>query len=142
VPQAAAEPAPAPEPALAAAPPSPERARLALEGVTGIRFENDRDVIRAESEEILREVAAVLERHPEVRRVRVEGHTDSNGSAAHNTRLSDRRASAVRRWLVERGGIDAARLEAQGYGPSRPVADNATDEGRARNRRVELRVLE
>ena len=81
----------------------------------------------------------MLAAHPEIASVRVEGHTDSRGSVAHNTSLSDRRAKAVRRWLIEKG-IAPARLSARGYGPSRPVADNATAEGRAANRRVEFHL--
>jgi outer membrane protein OmpA-like peptidoglycan-associated protein len=142
----APEPAPVavPEAAIAAAPPPAEGIlwRRELEGLRQIQFETDRDVIRPESEEILRAVASILSRHPEVQRVRVEGHTDAKGSAPHNTHLSDRRARAVTRWLVERGGIDPARLEARGYGPGQPVADNATEEGRASNRRVVFRIVE
>jgi MYXO-CTERM domain-containing protein len=129
-------------PAEASAPALTAQARRDLEGVHPIRFENDKDVIRPESEGILRELASLLSRHPEFSRVRVEGHTDSKGSRGHNTRLSDRRAAAVREWLVGIGGVDAARLEAHGYGPSQPVADNHTEEGRARNRRVEFRIVE
>jgi OOP family OmpA-OmpF porin len=68
----------------------------------------------------------------------IEGHTDSNGADAYNQRLSEQRAKAVRDYMVSMG-IDPARLEAKGYGESQPVADNATPEGRAQNRRVVLR---
>jgi len=71
----------------------------------------------------------------------VAGHTDNTGSAATNRRLSLERATAVRRYLMLRG-VPGDRLVAQGYGPSSPVAPNATAEGRARNRRVELRRLD
>lgn len=72
--------------------------------------------------------------------LRVEGHTDSTGNPALNDELSQRRAEAVRAAMIERG-VSADRLVAAGYGPSRPVGDNATEEGRARNRRIELRIL-
>ena len=70
----------------------------------------------------------------------VEGHTDSVGTDAYNQRLSERRANAVRDVLVNQHGLDASRVDAVGYGESRPVADNSTEEGRAINRRVEAEV--
>jgi outer membrane protein OmpA-like peptidoglycan-associated protein len=69
-----------------------------------------------------------------------EGHTDAIGSDAYNQSLSERRAEAVRRYLIN-GGITPERIRTEGFGESRPVASNETDEGRAQNRRVELRVL-
>jgi outer membrane protein OmpA-like peptidoglycan-associated protein len=110
-----------------------------IEILQQIQFENDRDVLRPESEAVLRDVAAVLAAHPEIAKVRIEGHTDSKGNAGYNTVLSERRALAVRRWLVEHG-IAGERLLAKGFGPTRPIADNDTAEGRARNRRVEFRI--
>ena len=105
-----------------------------------VHFATDRDVILQESFELLNQVARVLRENPQLTRVRVEGHTDSKGPAAHNVELSQRRARTVREFLVK-GGIAAGRLESQGYGPSRPIASNDTDEGRARNRRVEFAIL-
>ena len=70
----------------------------------------------------------------------VEGHTDSVGNAAYNQKLSERRAAAVRDTLVNQYGVEANRVNAVGYGKDRPVADNATSEGRAINRRVEASV--
>lgn len=85
----------------------------------------------------LQRFAALLSRHPDWE-VTVEGHTDNIGSAAYNLDLSTRRAQAVRAVLVGRFAIPAARLEAKGYGLTRPVESNATDQGRAHNRRVEV----
>jgi outer membrane protein OmpA-like peptidoglycan-associated protein len=73
--------------------------------------------------------------------IRVEGYTDSQGSAASNLALSQARAEAVRAALVERG-VSAERLQSKGFGMERPVADNATAEGRARNRRIEFRSVD
>jgi outer membrane protein OmpA-like peptidoglycan-associated protein len=87
-------------------------------------------------------VAGTLSAHPEIARIRIEGHTDSQGSAVRNTLLSEKRAQAVRLWLMEKGGIAGARLEARGYGPTQPVAPNKTAAGRSKNRRVEFRILE
>ena len=85
----------------------------------------------------LNEVAqALTEQNPESKMI-VEGHTDSQGSAASNQDLSQRRAQSVRDYLVSRG-IAADRITAQGVGPTRPIADNASAEGRANNRRVEI----
>lgn len=126
-------------------PPEPVLVKLTKEKIEilqSVQFETGKDVIRPESEALLTEVAGVLAAHPELTRVLVEGHTDAQGAKAFNVTLSEQRAKAVKRWLVERGGIDAARLTAEGYGPTRPIDTNDTKEGRARNRRVEFRIVE
>ena len=97
--------------------------------------------IRPRSFTLLDQVVSVLETHPDVVRVQVEGHTDSTGSARTNTALSQARAESVVAYLVSHG-IDRARLDARGFGPSRPLATNVTRTGREANRRVEFRVLE
>ncbi len=107
-----------------------------------VQFEAGHDRILPESEKLLRDVASVIAGHPEIARVRVEGYSDTSGRAGPNIALSDTRAKSVKRWLVEKGGVAPSRLEAKGYGPERPVASNATVEGRARNRRVEFKVAE
>lgn len=94
-----------------------------------------------ESQDVLEAVLAVLKANPEVKRVRIEGHTDDRGDAAKNKALSKARASSVAKWLAA-NGIDEARLGAEGFGPERPIETNATDEGRAANRRVEFHVEE
>jgi outer membrane protein OmpA-like peptidoglycan-associated protein len=106
-----------------------------------INFDTARDTIRPDSEHIVNEIATVLKAHPELTRIRVEGHTDSVGGRAYNLDLSWRRARSVVRALVQ-GGIAAGRLVAEGYGFDRPVAPNATALGRAKNRRVEFTILE
>ncbi len=85
---------------------------------------------------MLQRVADSLKDHSEVR-IEVGGHTDSTGSPATNQKLSQGRAEAVRDYLISQG-LDATRLTAKGYGSTRSIADNATTDGRARNRRVEL----
>jgi OOP family OmpA-OmpF porin len=92
------------------------------------------------SEPVLVQVAQVLREHPEVVRVAVDGHTDNQGLDQANLVLSRKRAVTVVRWLVEHG-IDERRLEARGYGARRPIADNKTPEGQAKNRRVEFLIL-
>ena len=93
------------------------------------------------SDELLTQVAEVLREHPEIKKVEVQGHTDNRGAAAYNKKLSDRRAKSVVRWLVERGHIDADRLEPKGYGMDQPIDDNSTEEGRQRNRRVQFKIV-
>ncbi|QDG54917.1 OmpA family protein [Persicimonas caeni] len=106
-----------------------------------IYFDTNRATIRERSHRILDEIVTVLRTHPEIAKVRVEGHTDSKGSDAHNLELSQKRADAVVGYLVEKG-IDASRLEAKGYGETKPIADNGTAEGREKNRRVTFTILE
>ena len=103
-------------------------------------FAVDRDIIKKESYGILNEVATVLRENAWITSIRVDGHTDSDGNAAYNTDLSQRRAASVVRYLVDKGGVEASRLAAKGFGPSVPIADNKTKEGKAANRRVEFTI--
>lgn len=105
-----------------------------------IEFEFAKAVIKPVSYPILDEVVTLMKARPELR-IGVYGHTDNRGPLALNNRLSRERAQACVNYIVSKG-IAASRLESQGFGPSRPVADNSTDEGRARNRRVEFKILE
>jgi outer membrane protein OmpA-like peptidoglycan-associated protein len=102
----------------------------------GILFDTDSAKIRAESLPTLDEVVKVLASEPSWK-LTVEGHTDSTGAAAHNQTLSEQRAASVRDYLVGKG-VSGDRLTAVGFGQTKPVADNATELGRAQNRRVEL----
>ncbi len=102
----------------------------------GVLFASGRSTLLVNARPKLDEVAAALQKSDAERFV-VEGHTDSRGSDATNEELSYRRAQTVRDYLVERG-VPAEKIRATGYGKSRPVADNATAEGRANNRRVEI----
>ena len=92
-----------------------------------------------DSEEVLGAVLEVLKAHPEITKVRVEGHTDNRGSAALNRKLSADRAAAVVKWLTAHG-IAASRLSSAGFGPDRPIDTNTTEEGRKANRRVEFHI--
>jgi outer membrane protein OmpA-like peptidoglycan-associated protein len=106
-----------------------------------IHFATASDVIQRHSFELLDGISTVIKAHPEIARIRVEGHTDSRGGAAYNKTLSERRAKSVVRALVERG-VPASSFDAAGFGLERPVADDATSAGRAQNRRVELHVTD
>ncbi|HVK64517.1 MAG TPA: OmpA family protein, partial [Polyangium sp.] len=98
-------------------------------------------VLRPESDGVLGEVARVLTDHPEVTRIEVQGHTDDTGTPDVNRKLGQDRAESVVEWLFRRG-IGRARLVPKGYGSDKPIADNTTEEGRGKNRRVEFRILE
>ncbi len=106
----------------------------------GVSFELNSDRLTEGSLRVLQEAAATLKKNPSIM-VEVAGHTDTSGSAAYNRSLSQRRAASVMRFLVAQG-VDAGRLNAKGYGPDQPIADNSTREGRKKNRRVELRVMD
>jgi OOP family OmpA-OmpF porin len=131
---AVAEPAPLPPPP----PPAPVTETVVLKGVN---FCFNCDKLSGEAKAILDGNAmALVKDHPNAT-FEVAGHTDSKGSDSYNKSLSQRRANNVRAYLVEQG-VDGSRMTATGYGESQPVADNATEAGRAQNRRVELRVTE
>jgi len=94
-----------------------------------------------ESADVLMAVRAILVDQPNIKKIRVEGHTDSVGDAASNRKLSAGRAAAVVKWLVDHG-VERDRLEAQGFGPDRPLAPNASPAGRKQNRRVEFHLVD
>jgi OOP family OmpA-OmpF porin len=102
----------------------------------GILFDVNSDIIRPESTPTLKEIVAMLQEHDDLS-LTIEGHTDAVGSASANLALSEKRAAAVRDYLVGKG-IDASRLDARGLGSTKPMAPNTTAEGRQQNRRVEL----
>ncbi len=111
----------------------PPVAPLTLDGVN---FDNDMATLRSDASAILDQAVESLKAWGDVK-VEVAGHTDSRSSDAYNMTLSQNRANAVRDYLISKG-IAAERLTAKGYGESQPVADNETEEGRFKNRRVEL----
>jgi OOP family OmpA-OmpF porin len=111
--------------------------KLVLEGVN---FDNNNATLTPESFATLDQAAATLKEWGDVR-VEVAGHSDSVGKDSYNLALSQRRAESVRQYLIKKG-VPADRLLARGYGETRPVADNATEEGRLKNRRVELVAIQ
>jgi len=92
-----------------------------------------------DSQEVLEAVLKVMKDHPEITKVRIEGHTDNTGTQKINTKLSGDRAASVVKWLTK-NGIAADRLTSKGYGPDRPIDTNTTEEGRRNNRRVEFHI--
>lgn len=105
----------------------------------GIYFETGKADITAESEFTLRKALTTLQNYPEMI-VEISGHTDITGNYKKNLLLSQRRADAVRDWLI-RNGIDPGRIISKGYGPDRPIASNETAEGRQKNRRIEFKRI-
>jgi OOP family OmpA-OmpF porin len=105
-----------------------------------VQFGFDSAEILPASFDLLKEVAGMLEKNQQIEKMQVEGHTDSSGAAGHNKELSQKRAESVRAFLVK-AGINGKRLVAKGFGPDKPIADNNTDEGKEKNRRVEFNIL-
>jgi len=117
------------------APPAKPKRKIVLRGVN---FDFDKATLRADGKPVLDEAVRTLKDERDIK-VSVEGHTDAVGSDAYNQRLSERRAGAVADYLAG-GGIARARMATVGFGESKPVASNETEDGRAQNRRVEFRV--
>lgn len=129
-------PEPAPAPIVDTEPePAPEVVRVELD----VKFDFDKSRVREESYSDIKNLADFMQQYPQTTTV-VEGHTDSVGTDQYNQRLSERRAEAVRNVLVNEYGVQGNRVNSVGYGESRPVADNSTEEGRQINRRVEAEV--
>jgi len=101
-------------------------------------FETGKSTLKPESQEQLKNIAAILKAYPKLN-LKLGGYTDNTGSEATNRKISTDRANAAKDALVKLG-VDAKRLEAEGYGPQHPIADNSTAEGRAQNRRIDVRV--
>lgn len=129
-----------PEPEVAAAPPPPPPPAKGtkIAEIPGPNFDFNKSTLKPEGRAKVAEAAKILRDNPTIH-VEVAGHTDSIGSDAYNMKLSERRARTVADELVK-DGISASRLTVRGYGETKPVADNKTEAGRAKNRRVELDV--
>jgi OOP family OmpA-OmpF porin len=104
-----------------------------------VKFKTNSAEILVESDSVLSAVQKILADHQEITGVRIEGHTDNRGGAAMNLNLSTKRAASVLNWLVKRG-IDKSRLTSKGFGLTRPIDTNTTEEGRQNNRRVEFHI--
>jgi OOP family OmpA-OmpF porin len=113
--------------------PASEPEMIVLEGV---HFDFDKATLKPSAVDILDHAVNVMQRYPN-HRFNLSGHTDNYGSDQYNEGLAQRRANAVRDYLVQHG-VDSSRLDVSSYGERMPVADNATKQGRAKNRRVEI----
>jgi outer membrane protein OmpA-like peptidoglycan-associated protein len=107
-----------------------------------IFFDTAKATIKKESFPVLEAVAGILKANPDIKKVAIEGHTDDVGNDARNLELSDARAKSVMAWLTVTGGVEAARLSAQGYGETRPAVTGKTKDVREANRRVEFIIGE
>lgn len=127
-------------------PPKPKktlRARVSgerIELVGRLVFDEGNDLLKAESCELLLDLSRVLAEHDDIKKLRIEGHTDESGDDVRDRELSLKRAAAVKSFLRE-AGIDESRLMVVGYGGERPCATNDTAEGREQNRRIEFSIL-
>jgi OOP family OmpA-OmpF porin len=106
-----------------------------------VMFDFNQATIKVESHSLLADVAKVISEHKGIKKIRVEGHTDSDGEDAYNKKLSQQRADAVKSFLVK-AGIGGNLLQAVGYGEEKPIAANDTEEGKDKNRRVEFVVVQ
>jgi OmpA-OmpF porin, OOP family len=105
-----------------------------------VNFDTDKSQIRKADVEELRKAATFVKKYPGCK-ISVEGYTDSRGTEAYNQGLSERRAAAVRNYLLENGATDADKITSEGHGESNPIGDNATAKGRFENRRVEIVIV-
>ncbi len=117
----------------------PEEVKKFTGVIEGIYFDTNKDTIKPNSERILNRALKVLKDYPDIR-LGISGHTDSRGKYDHNMDLSRRRAESVKNWFVGKG-IDSSRFTTEGFGPDQPVDTNDTSAGRAKNRRIEFKLL-
>jgi OOP family OmpA-OmpF porin len=103
-----------------------------------VLFDFDKSTIKPEAAAILDRLVVFMNENKD-KRVNLSGHTDSIGTDAYNQKLSERRAASVKNYLTKKG-VDTSRISSQGFGETKPIADNKTKEGRAKNRRVEIKV--
>jgi outer membrane protein OmpA-like peptidoglycan-associated protein len=125
----------------AKAPPRVEVRDNKIEIHEKIQFDFDKATIKPASFDLMNEIASVITKNPQIKRLRIEGHASAEGDAKHNKTLSDERSRAVMQYLTDHG-ITPKELVAAGFGSDRPIADNATEDGREKNRRVEFVILE
>jgi OOP family OmpA-OmpF porin len=130
---------PAPPPAP---PPEAKRVEVTADKIVineKIQFDFNQSTIKPESHSLLDEIVSVIKGNPQIKKISIEGHTDSDGADNYNLKLSQGRAEAVMHYLVEHG-IEKARLGAHGYGEQKPIASNDTPDGKEKNRRVEFMI--
>jgi OOP family OmpA-OmpF porin len=100
-----------------------------------VEFDFDKTDVKPKHHDDIARVAAYMKKYPKTK-VTIEGHADIVGGKAYNQKLSERRAESVKKYMIGKFGVDPSRIATKGYGKSRPIADNKSEEGRQRNRRV------
>jgi OOP family OmpA-OmpF porin len=129
-PQPVVEPVPEPPPP----PPEPVKEKVTIS--LNVEFDTNKAIVKDEYSDEIKKVADFMKEFPDTT-AEIGGHTDNVASAAYNQKLSEKRANSVRQYIIDKFGIDGSRLTAAGYGLTKPIADNGTEEGRQKNRRVE-----
>lgn len=135
---------PPPPPVAKAEPPPPPRVEVRNNQIViseKIQFDLDKATIKPESSSLLDEIVATFKSHPQIKKVSIDGYASSDGTAAFNKQLSDQRAKAVMAYLAAHG-VDKDRVTAHGWGIEKPIADNSTEDGREKNRRVEFNIVD
>ena len=107
-----------------------------------IQFDLDKATIKPDSDSLLQEIVKVIKENEHIKKIAIEGHTSSEGSDSHNLKLSDKRAKAVMDYLVSKGGLPRAMFSAKGFGESKLIGDESTEDGKEKNRRVEFNIVE
>ncbi len=141
-------PPPPPPPPLPPPPPPPPKVEIHKAELKGdridisekVQFEVNKATIKPESFKLLDEVADIIKKNPQFKKISIDGHASAEGDAKANEKLSDERAKSVRQYLIDKGGVKAELLVAKGYGAAKPIGDNKTEDGREKNRRVEFLV--
>jgi outer membrane protein OmpA-like peptidoglycan-associated protein len=107
-----------------------------------IQFDFNKATIRPESDDLMNEIIKVIKENQHIKKIAIEGHTSSEGSDKYNLKLSDKRAKAVMEYLVSKGSLPKEMFSAKGFGESKPIADESSEEGKEKNRRVEFNITE
>ena len=107
-----------------------------------IQFVFNKATIKPESDGLMQDLIKVIKDHPHIKKLAVEGHTSSEGSDKYNLKLSDKRAKAVVEYLVKKGELPKEMFTAKGFGETKPIGDESTEEGKEKNRRVEFNITE
>ena len=133
-------PKPVPPPPPKPAPPPPPAPKVIDKMILQVLFDFDKSILTEADLKELQKAVAFVKKYPGAK-IRLDGYTDSIGTDAYNIKLSERRATAVKDYLIKEAGVSSSKITAVGHGEADPVADNKTAEGRAKNRRVEISIL-
>ncbi|MFB6264102.1 MAG: OmpA family protein, partial [Bradymonadaceae bacterium] len=127
-------------------PPEKDKASLnrdegVIETSAPVEFQDDTATLKPSSKAVLRQVALIVRTHPDLGKIEVRAHTDNDGPADRNKKLSTKRADAVRTFLVQKGAVAADRVTAKGFGQERPLVPNSSESNRQKNERIEFMIV-